>query len=94
MIPIDCVSRFRWTLSCGQRLKTLRGKISRRDFVDRIKFTLGDNPEGVKISVRSLQAFEEGMFESIDYHLSTAICQTLDISIEGLLDICSAKISI
>jgi len=71
MVDLEYVSRFIWNESLGQRLKSLRGKMSRRSLAEQLKAT------GRNCSHQFIQKLENGGAESIEPALLIAICQVL-----------------
>lgn len=79
MVPLSCVSRLKWNSELGEKLKSLRGKTSRRELAEKLK------EDGHPLSHQSLQKYEEGRADSISPELLNALCDALNIDLDEFL---------
>lgn len=79
MIPLEYVARLAWNEDLGRRLKTLRGKTSRRILAERIK------ARNVGCSHQGIQQIELGQWETVDLALILIICEEIGASLNQLL---------
>ena len=75
MIPVELVARIYWNKDFGEKLKTFRGKISRRQFAENL------SSKGIQCSHQYLQQIEDGRVETLELALLQGICTELDCSI-------------
>ena len=84
MIDLSEVARIKWDLEKGQRLKQLRGKVSRRELEERINKAC---------SHQYIQKVEEGDVDTIALDLLDTICEALEIPIGQVIRVFSSEIS-
>ncbi|MCT7952744.1 helix-turn-helix transcriptional regulator [Ancylothrix sp. C2] len=78
MIPVEIVARIFWDRDFGQKLKSLRGKTSRRKFAEQLE------AKGVQCSHQYLQQIEDGRVETVDMQLIMSICAELNCSLSDI----------
>ena len=79
MLPLRYIARLNWDKNLGKSLKTLRGKLSRRQLAENLK------AKGVQCSHQYIQNIEDATVETVDLLLILEICKELNISIRQLL---------
>lgn len=79
MISLDCVSRVKWNKDLGSKIKTLRGKTSRRQFAENLM------AKGVQCSHQYIQVVEDGRVDSLDVELLVAFCLELNVSVKQII---------
>lgn len=87
MIPMPYISRLNWSADLGQRLKHLRGGVSRRELAQKVK-SLGE-----ECSQQYIHRLEDGQTdskslplpESISLSMLLAICQALEIDLGQII---------
>ncbi|MCC5651938.1 hypothetical protein LC609_19380 [Nostoc sp. XA013] len=79
MIPLDWAVLILWKPECGEKLKALRGKISRQKIAD------GINAQQVECSQELIRKLELGVAKSISPRILVALCITLGIHPSALI---------
>jgi transcriptional regulator with XRE-family HTH domain len=81
MIPLESVSRLTWNKPLGEKLKYLRGKVSRRELADKLK------QSGYECSHQYLQKLELGDAETVSLDLLKRICEILEIPLGQVIPV-------
>jgi transcriptional regulator with XRE-family HTH domain len=75
MVPLEWVVMLAWNRECGETLKSLRGKRSRRDIADAV------SEQGVECSQEYIRKLENGEAASVSTKIITTIAKTLDVEL-------------
>ena len=76
LIDLDLVARVKWTPEIGARLKSTRGKLSRRKM-----------SEIVECSEQQIQAIEDGTHATIAVELVERICNAVGAKVSDVLPV-------
>lgn len=79
MIPLQYISTLAWSAEMGERLKSLRGKKSRRSLSEDLKKL------GYECSHQNIQRIEDGQAKAVPLDLILIICEVLGISLGELI---------
>lgn len=80
MIPSHYVSQLKWDIELGGRLKSIRGKLPRRELAIKVQ------ESGQKCSHQYIQKLEMGTADSVSLEIIEAICAALEVKIGRLID--------
>lgn len=80
-IPIEYVARITWTVELGRKIKTLRGKTSRREFTANMKAA------GYEISHQYLQYLEDGKVDALPLTTLIGMCKALGVELGQILPV-------
>jgi transcriptional regulator with XRE-family HTH domain len=75
MVPLEWVVMLAWNEECGETLKSIRGKRSRRDIADAV------SEQGIECSQEYIRKLENGEAASVSTKIITAIAKTLDVEL-------------
>ncbi|MBD2504669.1 helix-turn-helix domain-containing protein [Anabaena azotica] len=75
MVPLDWVVMLAWNKECGNNLRLLRGKKSRREIADALL------KAQVECSQEYIRKLENGEAASVSTKIITAIAKTLDVEL-------------
>lgn len=79
MIPTHYVSSLKWDRELGERLRSLRGKTTRRELAIKVQ------ESGQSCSHQYIQKLEIGNAESVSLDIVQAICDVLEIRLGQLI---------
>ena len=79
MVPLDWVVMIAWNETCGENLKSLRGKRSRREVVESLEKL------GVECSQEYLRKLEQGLALSVSTKIVMALAKTLGVEVVDLI---------
>jgi transcriptional regulator with XRE-family HTH domain len=79
MIPANYVSALKWDKQLGERLKSLRGRVTRRELALKVQ------ESGQRCSHQYIQKLEIGSAESVSLDIVQAICSALEITLGHLI---------
>ncbi|MDZ8054619.1 MAG: helix-turn-helix domain-containing protein [Aulosira sp. ZfuVER01] len=75
MVPLEWVVMLAWNKECGETLKLLRGKRSRREIADAV------SQQGVECSQEYIRKLENGEAASVSTKIIITIAKTLDVEL-------------
>jgi hypothetical protein len=87
MVPIEWVVMLAWNQECGQTLKSIRGKRSRREISDML-FSAG-----VECSQEYIRKLENGEAASVSTKIITAIAQILNVELIEIMSDLRVEVS-
>lgn len=79
MIPLQYVSQIRWDSDLGERLRYLRGKLSRRELAIKVQ------EQGQACTHQYIQKMEDGKAGSVSLEIIQAICDVLEVKLGQLI---------
>ena len=79
MIPLDCVAALRWSKEQGLKLKSLRGKLSRRKLYDRLR------DQGVACTPQNIQRIEDGVANTVPLDTLLGLCDGVGCKLSDLI---------
>jgi DNA-binding Xre family transcriptional regulator len=86
MIPLEWVVLVAWNKECGQKLRELRGKTSRREIAE------GIVKQGVECSQEYVRKLESGDASAVSTSILIALCKTLDADPSAIIPIIDANV--
>lgn len=87
MVPIEWVVMLAWNKECGENLRTLRGKRSRREMSNMLF------DAGVECSQEYIRKLENGEAASVSTKIIVTIAQILDIELIEIMSDLRVEIS-
>lgn len=79
MVPLADVAYFNWDKAKGERIRQVRGSVSRRELADRIV------AGGQQCSHQYIQKIEEGGADSVSSEIIQSICKALGASLSQII---------
>ncbi len=87
MVPMEWVVMLAWNSECGENLKILRGKKSRREIADALLKV------GVECSQEYIRKLENGEAASVSTKIIAAIAKTLDVELIEIMSDLRVEVS-
>jgi hypothetical protein len=87
MVPLSDVAYFCWDKAKGDRVRAIRGKVSRRLLASRL------SEKGLQCSQQYIQKIEDGNAEAVAAPIVVAICECLEESLSKVI-VPTVKISL
>ncbi len=79
MIPLECVAALKWSREQGLKLKSLRGKLSRRKLYDKLR------DQGVACTPQNIQRIEDGVASTVPLETLLGLCEGVDCKLSDLV---------
>ncbi|MBE9053942.1 helix-turn-helix domain-containing protein [Nostocales cyanobacterium LEGE 11386] len=87
MVPLEWVVMLAWDTECGETLKSLRGKKSRREISDAV------SSQGVECSQEYIRKLENGEAASVSTKIIAAIAKSLDVELIEIMSDLRVEVS-